>query len=146
MKKFTQAEFDALPRDANGYKICPTGDYSGISFFPECSKFGAWSKFGAKSEFGAESEFGAWSKFGDSFYFKEKKFTKIFMMQNLDGSGRQIICLFGDSDPHINAGCFFGTVDEFCRKAQSENKMFYASVVKAACDAYAATLNQYKGE
>ena len=64
------------------------------------------------------------------------------MVQNLDGSGRQIICLFGDSDPHISAGCFFGTVDEFCRKAQSENKMFYASVVKAACDAYSATLNR----
>ena len=128
MKKFTQAEFDALPRDANGYKICPTGDYSGISFFPECCKFGAESKFGA------------------SFYFGGIKFQRLYMMQNLDGSGRQIICLFGDSDPHINAGCFFGTVDEFCRKAQSENKMFYASVVKAACDAYAATLNQYKGE
>lgn len=128
MKKFTQEEFDAMPIDSDGYKICPTGDYTSVNVN------------------GASCKFGTSCKFGDSFYFKEKKFTKIFMMQNIDGSGRQIICLFGDGDAHVNAGCFFGTLDEFCKKAQSENKIFYANVVKAACDAYVATLNQHKGE
>ena len=152
MKKFTQAEFDAMPIDEFGYKICPTGDYTYVNVngvrckFAEGCKFARGCKFAEGCEFAEGCKFAIGCEFGDSFYFKEKKFTKLFMMQNLDGSGRQIICLFGDDGTHVSAGCFFGTVDEFYQKAQSENKIFYANVVKAACDAYVATLNQHKGE
>lgn len=37
MKKYTQAEFDALLRDEGGVKICPAGDYTEVkSFGAEC--------------------------------------------------------------------------------------------------------------
>ena len=33
MKKYTQAEFDAIPKDMNGKKNCPSGDYTQIKDF-----------------------------------------------------------------------------------------------------------------
>lgn len=77
MKRITQAEFDAIPRDENGYKICPSGDYTEIKTFPEwCSfgersSFGEWSSFGVESYFGADSIFGEWSNFGERSNFGE---------------------------------------------------------------------------
>ena len=45
MKKYTQAEFDALPV-IDGRKQCPTGDYSDIR------SFGEWCSFGERCSFG----------------------------------------------------------------------------------------------
>ena len=45
MKKFTQNEFDAFPV-INGRKICPSGDYTGISEFGEGCEFGGFCMFG----------------------------------------------------------------------------------------------------
>lgn len=51
MKKFTQAEFDAIERNSDGIKEYPIGDYSLIktsgnrcSFGEQCS-FGEWCSF-----------------------------------------------------------------------------------------------------
>lgn len=38
LHKYTQAEFDALPI-INGYRQCPTGDYSGIGIFGKRKPF-----------------------------------------------------------------------------------------------------------
>ena len=40
MKKYTQEEFDAIPRDEQGVKQCPTGDYTAITRFGEGCRFG----------------------------------------------------------------------------------------------------------
>lgn len=45
MKKYTQAEFDALPRNEFGFKVCPTGDYSDIKDFGEVCSFGEKCSF-----------------------------------------------------------------------------------------------------
>lgn len=58
MKKYTQAEFDAIPRDENGVKHCPTGDYSQVK------AFGAGCSFDADCNFGADCIFGTWCIFG----------------------------------------------------------------------------------
>ena len=39
MKKYTQADFDNFEVDENGYKICPSGDYTQISSFGEVCSF-----------------------------------------------------------------------------------------------------------
>ena len=53
MKKYTQAEFDALPV-IDGRKQCPTGDYSDIRSFGEWCSFGERCSFDewCKCEFG----------------------------------------------------------------------------------------------
>ena len=40
MKKYTQSDFDNFEVDENGYKICPSGDYTQISSFGEGCRFG----------------------------------------------------------------------------------------------------------
>ena len=46
LKKYTQSEFDAIPRNENGIKICPTGDYSAIKNISEACSFGERCSFG----------------------------------------------------------------------------------------------------
>ena len=65
---YTQEEFDEIPRDEDGMKNCPTGDYTQIHKFPHMCIFGP------KSRFGAKSYFGAWSFFGDESYFGKASF------------------------------------------------------------------------
>ena len=62
MKKFTQKQFDGLPRDEGGIKQCPTGDYAAIKKFPEWCSFGKWCSFGEGCSFGEWCSFGKWCK------------------------------------------------------------------------------------
>jgi len=93
MKVFTQAEFDAIPRDERGVKHCPSGDYTRIKEFGERCWFGAECWFGARCSFGAECMFGSQSDFG---------------MECRFGEG----CWFG-SRCDFGAGCWFGSLCEF---------------------------------
>ena len=53
-------------------------------------------------------------------------------MANVDGTGRQIKLVYGTcGNVKVEAGCFCGTVDEFCVKAEGEGKTMYSAVVKA---------------
>jgi hypothetical protein len=63
MKKYTQAEFDALPI-VGGARQCPTGDYTGINDFGEECRFGEQCRFGEECSFGARCSFGVWCSFG----------------------------------------------------------------------------------
>ena len=81
LHKYTQEEFDALPENEYGGKICPTGDYTKIRAFPNFSKFGDetkfgdgakfgdWATFGYGATFGYRATFGNWAKFGDGATF-----------------------------------------------------------------------------
>ncbi len=71
MKKYTQSDFDNFEVDENGYKICPSGDYTQISSFGEGCSFGAWCRFGEKCSFGEGCSFGAWCRFGEKCSFGE---------------------------------------------------------------------------
>ena len=50
MKKYTQSDFDNFEVDENGYKICPSGDYTQISSFGACCRFGEKCSFGKSGE------------------------------------------------------------------------------------------------
>ena len=82
MKKYTQEEFNALPQDEFGYRICPTGDYTKIRLFEKCvlgdgcvlgygCKLGDWCKLGNGCvlgygcKLGDECELGYGCKLGD---------------------------------------------------------------------------------
>ena len=53
-------------------------------------------------------------------------------LSNVDGSGRQIQVFIHKEGILIRAGCFKGSLEEFCKKAKDEGKTRYAAVVKAA--------------
>ena len=46
LKKYTQAEFDAMPANEYGGKICPTGDYTEIQSIPAFSELGNYCTLG----------------------------------------------------------------------------------------------------
>jgi hypothetical protein len=51
-------------------------------------------------------------------------------LSNVDGSGRQIKLIFDGKKIHVEAGCFFGNVNDFCEKAESEGKYFYSKILR----------------
>jgi hypothetical protein len=65
--------------------------------------------------------------------------SRIFCVNGLDGSGRQVMIMRHKKSFLIKAGCFFGTLSEFVKKAKGENKMYYANGIKALCDALIET-------
>jgi hypothetical protein len=52
-------------------------------------------------------------------------------LANVDGSGRQLRLVKHASGVVVEAGCFQGTVEEFCQRAQKEGKTKYVAVVTA---------------
>ena len=136
MKKITQAEFDAIPRNENNFKVCPSGDYTEINEFPaacifgaksifgeECS-FGEWSifgeecSFGERSIFGEECSFGEWSRFGEGCSFENGRIVNgtYFACDRIGSAKRKTYFFRGDNGAFVRAGCFFGTFDEFAAK------------------------------
>ena len=63
MKKITQQEFNALPVNEFGIKMCPGDtDYSCIKIGERCS-FGDGCSFGVGCSFGERCRFGEWCRF-----------------------------------------------------------------------------------
>lgn len=112
MKKITQAEFDAIPRNENNFKVCPSGDYTEINEFP------AACIFGAKSIFGEECSFGEWSRFGEGCSFENGRIVNgtYFACDRIGSAKRKTYFFRGDNGAFVRAGCFFGTFDEFAAK------------------------------
>lgn len=101
MKKYTQAEFDAIPVDEFGIKHCPTGDYTEIRRFGECCSFGAHCSFGA----GCNCEFG--------------QFVSMLCAGGFGSCGRTTyFFLLADARICVRCGCFAGTLDEWAAKVK----------------------------
>ena len=60
----------------------------------------------------------------------------MFQLQNLDGSGRLVNIIKHKDGILIRAGCFLGTAEEFCTKAESEDKLDYVKFVKFVSENY----------
>ena len=101
MKKYTQEEFDALPRDEYGIKRCPSGDYSAIKSFGKCCSFGEWCRFGK----GCKCEFGEFTKMLTAGGFGSVGRTTYFFLLN---SGE--IC--------VRCGCFADTLEAWETKVR----------------------------
>ena len=129
--------------NAKGGWVIPSDTEMGTISLPDFSeagsncKFGSGSKFGSYSKFGSGSEFDSGSKFGFGCIIENAIMEKCFQIQNLDGSGRMINIIKHQEGFRIRAGCFIGTLDDFCNKAESEGKFDYAKGVKAICMALA---------
>ena len=113
MKKYTQAEFDAIPVDENGIRHCPTGDYTAINRFGEACRFGECCRFGAHCSFGAGCGFGAGCRFGVGCSLGEVchfgaacRFGKCCSFGAACRFGAHCICEFGQFVSMLSAGGF----------------------------------------
>ena len=121
------------------------GDYAEIG---DCTRIGKWAKIGNHVEIGKSVEIGEWAiigdhvKIGDKFYCEGLEVIDFFTMSNIDGTGRRIHIYVHTKGITIRAGCFLGTLDEFCEKAEDEGKNLYSRTVRAAAEAFAAEIQQ----
>ena len=121
------------------------GDYAEIG---DCSRICKWAKIGNYVEIGKSVEIGEWViigdcvKIGDKFSCEGLEVIDFFTMSNIDGTGRRIHIYVHTKGITIRAGCFLGTLDEFCNKAEDEGKHLYAVTVRAAAEAFAAEIHR----
>ena len=121
------------------------GDYAEIG---DCARIGKWAKIGNYAEIGKSVEIGEWViigdcvKIGDKFRCEGLEVIDFFTMSNVDGTGRRIHIYVHTKGITIRAGCFKGTLDEFCNKAEDEEKYLYSMTVRAAAEAFAAEVQR----
>ena len=121
------------------------GDYAEIG---DCSRIGKWAKIGNHAEIGKSVEIGEWAiigdcvKIGDKFRCEGLEVIDFFTMSNIDGTGRRIHIYVHTKGITVRAGCFIGTLDKFCEKAEDEGKYLYSRTVRAAAEAFAAEIQQ----
>ena len=121
------------------------GDYAEIG---DCSRIGKWAKIGNYAEIGKSVEIGEWViigdyvKIGDKFRCEGLEVVDFFTMSNVDGTGRRIHIYVHTKGITIRAGCFLGTLDEFCNKAEDDGKYLYSTTVRAAAEAFAAEVQR----
>ena len=121
------------------------GDYAEIG---DCSRIGKWAKIGNYAEIGKSVEIGEWViigdcvKIGDKFRCEGLEVIDFFTMSNIDGTGRRIHIYVHTAGITIRAGCFLGTLDEFCNKAEDDEKYLYSTTVRAAAEAFAAEVQR----
>ena len=112
------------------------------------NKLGNRNKLGNGNTLGDDNTLGNWNKLGDGFKFGKRlkiegvRVLALMNMSNVDGSGRKILIVIHTHGIIVRAGCFVGSLDEFCEKALSEGKMRYARVVKAAAEALAEDVRE----
>ena len=102
------------------------------------NKLGNWNTLGDDNTLGNGNTLGSGFRFGHRLQMSGCKVLALMCMSNVDGSGRQINVIVHTEGIKIEAGCFGGSLDEFCAKAESEGKTRYARVVRAAAEALQA--------
>ena len=130
LKKYTQEEFDALPV-VDGWKLCPTGDYSLIKAFGKWCSFGEWCRFGEWCSFGERCSFGEECRFGERCSFGEEcrfgkecicEFGKFQKLATVGGFGSKArttyFFLLDDGSVSVRCGCFAGTLEEWETKVK----------------------------
>ena len=105
-------------------------------------KLGNNAELGDNVELGEGAEIGDCVKIGDKFSCEGLKVVDFFSMSNIDGTGRRINVYVHTEGITVRAGCFKGTLDDFCNKAEDEGKYLYAVTVRAAAEAFAAEVHR----
>ena len=132
MKKYTQSDFDNFEVDKNGYKICPSGDYTQISSFGACCRFGAGCSFGAKCSFGACCSFGEVCSFENG-AVKNGRYVAVDRI----GSANRKAYFFMDEDGKmfVRAGCWFSDMATFRERVKEVHAgTIHKKTYLAACD------------
>ena len=115
------------------------GDFAEIGDY---AKIGENVEIGDGAEISNGAEIGDCVKIGDKFRCEGLEVIDFFTMSNVDGTGRKIHVYVHTEGIAIRAGCFIGTLDEFCMKAEDEGKTLYARTVRAAAEAFAAEIHR----
>ena len=115
------------------------GDYAEIG---DCAEIGDYAEIGDFAEIGDGAQIGDMVEIGDKFRCEGLEVIDFFTLSNVDGTGRRIYVYVHTEGITIRAGCFIGTLDEFCNKAEDEGKHLYAVTVRAATKAFAAEIHR----
>ena len=99
---------------------------------------GDWNMLGDGNTLGNRNTLGNGLRFGRRLQMSGCRVLALMCMSNVDGSGRKINVIVHTEGIKIEAGCFGGSLDEFCAKAESEGKTRYVRVVRAAAEALQA--------
>ena len=138
MKKYTQSDFDNFEVDENGYKICPSGDYTQISRFGEKCSFGAWCSFGEGCSFGAWCSFGEGCRFGEKCSFENGAVKNgRYVAVDRIGSANRKAYFFMDEDGEmfVRAGCWFSDMATFRERVKEVHAgTIHEKTYLAACD------------
>ena len=105
-------------------------------------KIGDNARIGDSVEIGDYAKIGDGARFGDKFRCEGLEVIDFFTMANVAGTGRKIHIYVHTKGITVRAGCFKGTLDEFCIKAEDEGKYLYAVTVRAAAEAFAAEIQR----
>ena len=111
------------------------GDYNKLG---DGNTLGNCNKLGDYNTLGDDNTLGDKLRFGKRLKLSGCKVLALMCMSNVDGSRRNINVIVHTEGIKIEAGCFGGTLDEFCEQAASEGKTRYARVVRAAAEALQA--------
>ena len=107
-----------------------------------------YAKIGDNVELGDNMEIGDGVRIGDNVKIGNKfrceglEVIDLFSMSNVDGTGRRVYIYVHTEGITVRAGCFKGTLDEFCWKAEQEEKYLYSVTVRAAAEAFAAEVHR----
>ena len=107
-----------------------------------CNTLGDGNTLGDDNTLGDCNTLGDGFKFGKRLKMEGVMVLALMNMSNVDGSGRKILIVIHTHGIIVRAGCFVGSLDEFCEKALSEGKRRYARVVKAAAEALAEDVRE----
>ena len=131
MKKYILEDLENFEVDGNGYKICPSGDYTGIREFPSRCIFGEQCRFGERCSFGERCRFGGQCKVENNKEIKE--------MIKFEGFGSIHRCTYffklTDGRIYVRCGCFAGYIDKFreqVKETHGDNK--FAKEYEAVAD------------
>ena len=153
MKNY-DADYDDYASIGYGAKIgeyVRIGKYVAIGDSAEIgdgTRIGNSARIGDNARFGKYVEIGNYAKIGDGARFGAKfrceglEVIDFFTMSNVDGTGRRIYIYVHTKGITVRAGCFIGTLDEFCMQAEDEGKYLYSRTVRAAAEAFAVEIQR----
>ena len=116
--------------------------YDDFTIMGDHAKIGNSAIIGACVEIGDYAEIGADAEIGDKFRCEGLEVIDFFSMSNVDGTGRKIYVYVHTEGITIRAGCFKGTLAEFCMQAEDEGKYVYSMTVRGAAEAFAAAIHR----
>ena len=124
------SEIGDFARIGNGARI---GDSAKVGHFAEIDDY---------VQIGDRVEIGDYVRIGYKFRCEGLEVIDFFTMSNVDGTGRRIYIYVHTRGITVRAGCFKGTLDEFCMKAEDAGKYLYSVTVRAAAEAFASEVRR----
>ena len=108
----------------------------------DSAEIGDGARIGKYVEIGDYAKIGDGARFGDKFRCEGLEVIDFFTMSNVDGTGRRIYIYVHTKGITVRAGCFKGTLDEFCEQAEDEGKYLYSRTVRAAAEVFTAEIQR----